>query len=79
MQAYAEDLAYIHDTGFTSFARKAAPGHVMLGSDQPFPIGDPEPRKVLEGAYFNEAQKQGILGETAQTVFRVRPDCWHPR
>ena len=51
----------------------------MLGSDQPFPIGDPEPRKVVEGAYFNAAQKKGILGETAQNVFRVRPDCWCPR
>jgi aminocarboxymuconate-semialdehyde decarboxylase len=60
-------------------ARKAAPERIMLGSDQPFPIGDPEPKKVLEGAYFNEAQKKGILGGTAQGVFRVRPDCWCPR
>ncbi len=60
-------------------AKKAAPGRIMLGSDQPFPIGDPEPTKVVEGATFNEAQKKGILGETAQSVFRVRPDCWCPR
>ena len=60
-------------------ARKASPARIMLGSDQPFPIGDPEPRKVVEGAYFNEAQKKGILGDTAQTVFRVRADCWCPR
>jgi len=51
----------------------------MLGSDQPFPIGDPEPRKVVEGATLNEALKERILGETAQGVFRVRPDCWCPR
>jgi aminocarboxymuconate-semialdehyde decarboxylase len=60
-------------------AKKAAPERIMLGSDMPFPIGDPEPRKVVEGAYFNDAQKKGILGETAQGVFRVRPDCWCPR
>jgi aminocarboxymuconate-semialdehyde decarboxylase len=60
-------------------ARKAGSARIMLGSDQPFPIGDPEPRKVVEGAYFNEAQKKGILGDTAQTVFRVRADCWCPR
>ena len=58
---------------------QATPERVMLGSDMPFPIGDPEPRKVVEGAYFNDAQKKGILGETAQGVFRVRPDCWCPR
>lgn len=60
-------------------AKKAGPERVMLGSDMPFPIGDPEPRKVVEGAYFNDAQKKGILGETAQAVFRVRPDCWCPK
>jgi len=58
-------------------AKKATPERIMLGSDAPFPIGDPEPRKVIEGAYFSEAQRQGILGGTAQGVFRVRPDCWH--
>ena len=30
MQAYARDLAYIHDTGFTAFVRKAAPGLLRL-------------------------------------------------
>jgi aminocarboxymuconate-semialdehyde decarboxylase len=60
-------------------AKKAAPARLMLGSDMPFPIGDPEPRKVVEGAYFNEAQRRGILCETAQGVFRVRPDCWCPK
>ena len=60
-------------------AKKAGAEHVMLGSDMPFPIGDPDPKKVLEGAYFTAAQKQGMLGGTAQSVFRVRPDCWCPR
>ena len=30
MPAYDRDLAYIHDTGFTAFARKAAPGLLRL-------------------------------------------------
>lgn len=30
MKAYAEDLAYIHDAGFTGFVRKAAPGLLLL-------------------------------------------------
>jgi aminocarboxymuconate-semialdehyde decarboxylase len=60
-------------------ARKAGAERVMLGSDMPFPIGDPVPTRVVEGAYFTEAQKKGILGDTAQGVFRVRADCWCPR
>jgi hypothetical protein len=46
----------------------------MLGSDAPFPIGDPEPEKVIENAGFTEAQKGGTLGDTAQQVFPIRPD-----
>ena len=71
-------LYFVVDT-LEYLARKAGAERVMLGSDMPFPIGDPAPTRVLEGAYFNEAQKKGILGETAQGVFRVRPDCWCPR
>ncbi len=60
-------------------AKKATPERIMLGSDMPFPIGDPAPTKVLEGTYFTEAQKKGILGATAQQVFKVRADCWCPK
>jgi len=49
---------------------------VMLGSDAPFPIGDPEPLKVFSGAKLNDAQKKMILSETAQKVFRLRADAW---
>jgi aminocarboxymuconate-semialdehyde decarboxylase len=57
-------------------AKKATPGRIMLGSDMPFPIGDPVPRGVIERARFSPAEKTSILGETAQTVFRIRSDCW---
>ena len=57
-------------------AQKAGAQRVMLGSDAPFPIGDPEPKKVIANANFTEAQKKDMLSATAQNVFRVRPDCW---
>jgi aminocarboxymuconate-semialdehyde decarboxylase len=57
-------------------ARKAGPGRVMLGSDAPFPMSDPEPRTVIDKANFTGAQKNDMLGATAQKVFRVRADCW---
>ena len=60
-------------------AKKAGAGRVMLGSDMPFPIGDPEPKRVVEHAHFAPADKKSIFGATAQTVFRVRADCWCPR
>jgi hypothetical protein len=48
----------------------------MLGSDMPFPMGDPAPRRVIDGAGLSAEEKQETLGATAQRVFRVRPDCW---
>ena len=56
--------------------QKAGVERVMLGSDAPFPIGDPEPLKVFNGAKLSDAQKKMILSETARQVFRLRADAW---
>ena len=50
--------------------QKAGVGRVMLGSDAPFPIGDPEPLKVVRDAKLSEPDKKLILGDTAIGVFR---------
>ncbi len=60
-------------------AKKAGVDRLMLGSDAPFPIGDPEPKKVVEKAAFTAEQRAKILGITAQSVFRLRADCGPPR
>ncbi len=44
---------------------------VMLGSDYPFPIGDPEPCAVVNNANLKDAEKHSILGDTATRLFRV--------
>lgn len=59
-------------------AGKVGPERVMLGSDAPFPIGDPAPRKVIDNARFDENERRAILGETARRIFRIRADCGHP-
>jgi aminocarboxymuconate-semialdehyde decarboxylase len=62
------------DTDTLKFlALKASAARIMLGSDAPFPIGDPEPCKVVEGA-FQGAERTAVLGRTAQSIFRIRPD-----
>ena len=60
-------------------AKKAGADRLMLGSDAPFPIGDPEPKKVVEAADFTPEQRAKILGITAQNVFRLRADHAPPR
>jgi len=53
----------------------AGNNRVMLGSDMPFPIGDPSPRDVIdEGTYFGDTQRRAMLSGTAQRVFRLRSD-----
>jgi aminocarboxymuconate-semialdehyde decarboxylase len=56
--------------------KKAGVERVMLGSDAPFPIGDPEPLKVFDAANLTDEQKKIILSDTAQKVFRMRADAW---
>ena len=54
--------------------KKAGSGRVMLGSDMPFPIGDPAPQNVLRQSAVDKAEHGAILSRTAQSVFTLRHD-----
>ncbi len=45
---------------------------LMMGSDNPFPIGDLEPMKVVSGAELNAAQTASINGGLAAKLFRLQ-------
>ena len=42
---------------------------VMLGSDMPFPIGDPAPLDVFDGLQISASQKQDMFCGVAKTLF----------
>jgi len=48
---------------------------VMLGSDYPFAIGDPDPRRIVEETALTDAERQAILGATAARIFHVDCGC----
>jgi aminocarboxymuconate-semialdehyde decarboxylase len=48
---------------------------VILGSDYPFPIGDPEPARVVNEMPLTEAERRAILGETAARLFHIDCNC----
>ncbi len=48
---------------------KVGADRVMLGSDYPFPIGDPAPVKVVEQASLRPEDEAKILGGTAAAMF----------
>ena len=45
---------------------------LMMGSDNPFPIGDLEPMKVVADAGLNAAQTASINGDLAARLFRLQ-------
>jgi aminocarboxymuconate-semialdehyde decarboxylase len=49
----------------------AGPERVMLGSDYPFPIGDPDPTRVVRDADLGEPATRRILGDTARELFGI--------
>jgi aminocarboxymuconate-semialdehyde decarboxylase len=48
---------------------------VMLGSDYPFGIGDPDPCAVVEATPLTVAERCAIVGDTAARIFHVECDC----
>ena len=53
----------------------AGADRVVLGSDYPFPIGDPEPARVVDDTPLTEAERRAILGETAARIFHIDCSC----
>jgi aminocarboxymuconate-semialdehyde decarboxylase len=52
---------------------------IMMGSDMPFPIGDPAPQNVVANSTQDAAERGAIMGMTAQGVFSLRRDlCCDP-
>ncbi|MNC99528.1 Amidohydrolase [compost metagenome] len=51
---------------------KVGADRVMLGSDYPFPIGDPAPVEVVRDAALSAEDKDKILGGTAAGMFGIR-------
>jgi aminocarboxymuconate-semialdehyde decarboxylase len=75
-EALLFDSCVFESAALEYLARRAGHDRIMLGSDMPFPIGDPRPTRVIESAALSDAQRQAMLSETAQKVFRIRPDRW---
>jgi aminocarboxymuconate-semialdehyde decarboxylase len=48
---------------------------VVLGSDCPFGIGDPDPARIVDATPLSGAERRAILGETAARIFHVPCGC----
>lgn len=68
-----------HNVGALSYlVESVGYGQVMLGSDAPFDMADPEPVRAVLGADFPPRQRDAILGENAKAILGwsdVRRGC----
>lgn len=65
---YFDSIVFEVDT-LRFLVNKVGADRVMLGSDYPFPIGDPAPRAVIETAGFDADDTDLMLGGVARRLF----------
>jgi len=53
----------------------AGADRIMLGSDFPFGIGDPDPARIVELTPLTQAERNAILGDNAARIFHIDCDC----
>ena len=59
----------VHDVRALRFlAQIVGANRIMLGSDMPFPIGDPAPRAIVDAAQFSAAERASITGGLAERL-----------
>jgi aminocarboxymuconate-semialdehyde decarboxylase len=50
-------------------AASVGAGHVLLGSDHPFPLGDRTPPATVRAAGLEKSATAAVLGGNARTLF----------
>ena len=56
----------VYDAATIRFiAEQAGADHILMGTDEPFVIAEPEPVKLIDACSFGAADRQAILGGTA--------------
>jgi aminocarboxymuconate-semialdehyde decarboxylase len=48
---------------------------IMLGSDYPFGIGDPDPCNIVDRTALTSDERRAILGENAMRIFHIECGC----
>ena len=63
------DTVALNAASIRFLADAAGPGQVLLGSDYPFPLGDPQPVATVRGAGLGDAATAAVLGGNATALF----------
>jgi len=71
MRGLDHDGVVVDPTTLRDLRDTVGADRVILGSDDPFPIGDHDPLGVVKRTRLTEIELQGILGKTAARLFRI--------
>jgi aminocarboxymuconate-semialdehyde decarboxylase len=63
------DTVALRSDAIRFLAGVAGVGHVLLGSDYPFPLGDPDPAGTVRAAGLRAADTASVLGGNARRLF----------
>jgi aminocarboxymuconate-semialdehyde decarboxylase len=64
------DTAALSGPAIAFLTRLAGAGRVLLGSDYPFALSDPDPARTVLGAGLPPEETAAVLGGNANTIFR---------
>lgn len=68
---YFDTIVY-DDVTLRFVGELAGPDKLLMGTDQPFVIAEPEPIKFVDAGKFSAKDRAAILGGTAADLFRIR-------
>ena len=73
LRRFHYDTLVQHPPALAYLVRTVGADRVLLGSDHPFWVGDPEPLAVVREAGLSPAEQALVLGANAARLFRLEP------
>jgi aminocarboxymuconate-semialdehyde decarboxylase len=73
LRRFHYDSLVQHAPALAYLVRTVGADRVLLGSDHPFWVGDPEPLAVVREAGLSPAEQALVLGANAARLFRLEP------
>ena len=72
LQRFYYDTIVHHPTALQFLCTMVGSDRLLLGTDYPFPVADPDPLRLYAQAGFTDADVDAMAGENARVLFRLQ-------